>query len=304
MYRTILVGCDGSEHEADAIAMAQQLRDPDGGRLILANSYPMYLGFTGPGVALEYSVWLREQALATLEHAESHVAYGVPCERQAIAGTSAAAGLNDLAEMLNADLIVLGGSHRSTAGDLAGLKTIQRLLHGAPCAVAVATPGRSDRFGSSPQICVAYDGSPEAGFALDTAYALAAKTSASVKLCFVVEPIVIAAGFYAVATPADLDEDRKRAARQQLEVAAARAPAGVAVEQLVVWGVPAHAEAIAAAAGADLLVAGSRGFGALHRAVVGSTSGALLKNGTTPVLVTPRAVVERAGPVPAALAAP
>jgi nucleotide-binding universal stress UspA family protein len=196
--------------------------------------------------------------------------------------------------MLNADLIVLGGSHLGSAGDLAGRKTVQRLLHGAPCAVAVATPGQSARFGESPRICVAYDASPEARFALGIAYALASETSASVTLCAVVEPVVIAAGFYGVGTDMTLGEEHKRAAGAELELAASSAPAGVAVEQRVVWGTPAHTEVAKVAEGADLIVAGSRGFGALHRAIVGSTSGGLLKNGHTPVLVTPRDAIDGA----------
>ena len=293
MYRTILVGCDGSEHEVGAIALAQQLREPHEGRLILGNSFPLYRGFSGPGLAIDYADWLRDQAFEMLEHAEAHVAYGVPCERQAIASPSAAGGLNDLAETLNADLIVLGDSHHGLVGDLAGRKTIQRLLHGAPCAVAVAAPGQSARFGGSPRIYVAYDASPEARFALETAYGIAAEMTATVVLCFVLEPLVFASGFYAVAPDVATDKARERAAHVELEDAAALAPEGVTVEQQLLWGPPAHA-VMEAASAADLVVAGSRGFGALHRALAGSTSGELLKNGRTPVLVTPRTVAQRA----------
>ncbi|MGI8622174.1 MAG: universal stress protein [Solirubrobacteraceae bacterium] len=293
MYRTIVVGCDGSQHEADAIALAQQLRDSRVGRLILANVYPLYRGLAGPGLTVQYLDWLADHARDTLDRAEASVSYGVPCEHFTIQRSSAAAGLNDLAETTSADLIVLGGSHRGLPGDVAGRKTVQRLLHGAPCAVAVAAPGQAQRFGASPRICVAYDGSPEACFALDVAYAIAAETSASVLLCSVVEPIVYATGF-AVGGAAGFDEVREGAARHELEAAAARAPAGVGVEQRLLSGSPAQAVTEAAATDVDLIVAGSRGFGALHRALAGSTSGGLLKNGRVPVLVTPWLAVEHA----------
>jgi nucleotide-binding universal stress UspA family protein len=288
MFHTILVGCDGTEHQADAIALAQQLRDPDQGKLILANVYPFYRGLSGPGMVAVYSDWLAEQAAETLDRAAAHVATGVLEERQTIASPSAAAGLNDLAEAVKADLIVLGGSHRHLAGDLAGRKTVQRLLHGAPCAVAVAVPGQSARFGSaSASIVVAYDGSPEAELALDTAYGIARSTHAGILLCRVIEPIVVAVGF-AMGPVAGLDEACDAAARAELDEAAGRAPSGVAVEQALLHGVPAESLILSLAENADLVVAGSRAFGALRRAVAGSTSGALLKNTRTPVLVTPR----------------
>ncbi len=299
MYRTILVGCDGSEHEADAIALAQQLRDPERGRLILANVFPLDRGLAGPDINGEYPRWSAERAAETIAQAEANVSYGIPCERQVMAGPSAAAGLNDLAETMHADVIVLGGSHHGRAGGLAGRMTVQRLLHSAPCAVAVAAPDQSARFGDSPSVCVAFDASPEADFALEAAYDVARETSASVVLCSVLEPIVYAGGFGGGAV-VGFDADRQGAARAKLDDAAARAPDGVAVEQRLLMGTPAHLELSRAAEHADLLVAGSRGYGALHRAIAGSTSGGLLKNGRTPVLVTPRNVLRHAGVAAAA----
>jgi hypothetical protein len=38
-------------------------------------------------------------------------------------------------------------------------------------------------------------------------------------------------------------------------------------------------------------VTGSRAFGALHRVIVGSTSSGLLRDGRTPLLITPRILV-------------
>jgi nucleotide-binding universal stress UspA family protein len=291
VYRTILVGCDGSTHEADAIALAQQLRDPEHGRIILANVFPYFRGLSEPAMALGYLDWLREQADIVVERAEAHVTYGVPCERQTIASPSAAAGLNDLAETVNADLIVLGRSHQRRVGELAGRMTVQRLLHGAPCAVAVAAPGQTVRFAVSPSLCVAYDASPESDFALEVAYGIAGELSASVLLCSVLDPTVFASGF-AGGTEIGFDTARQDAARAALEDAAGRAPAGVAVEQRLVLSTPVHTALAEAAAGADLLVAGSRGFGALRRAIAGSTSSGLLRNGEIPVLVTPRTTMQ------------
>ncbi len=289
MYRTIIVGCDGSEHEADAIALAQQLRDPEGGRLVLTHVFGLFEDRLA-------------EATETLERAEANVDGGVPCEHQMVSATSAAAGLDVVAETVGADLIVLGGSHRGLVGQLAGRKTIQRLLHGAPCAVAVAVPGQRGRFGEHSRICVAYDGSPEARFALDTAYGIAVATSAHVEVCSVVEPLVYASGFGA-GVDAGFDDERGRAGRAELDRALTWAPEGITVQPRLAWGFPASAVLEAAGADVDLVVAGSRGYGALHRAVAGSVSGQLLTGGKVPVLITPRIVARAAAAEPASAGA-
>jgi nucleotide-binding universal stress UspA family protein len=89
------------------------------------------------------------------------------------------------------------------------------------------------------------------------------------------------------------EEARDDEARAELDSAVARAPEGIMVDAQVLRG-PA-AQAIAdAASGADLLITGSRGFGALHRVMVGSTSSGLLRDGRTPLLVTPRILLSAA----------
>ena len=106
MYRSILVGCDGSPEQADALALAQQLRDPEGGRLLLANVYPLLSALTAPGLLLDYGQWLKERAEETLAGAAAQLAPDVPHGSHALASPSAAGGLNDLAETLER------GSHR------------------------------------------------------------------------------------------------------------------------------------------------------------------------------------------------
>ncbi|MEA2123640.1 MAG: hypothetical protein QOI80_422 [Solirubrobacteraceae bacterium] len=281
MYRTIVVGCDGSEHEANAIGLAQHLLDPLSGRLILVNA------FSPSALAFDYTGWLAERADEILERAEANVRYGVTCERRRASGPSVAAALNGIAEAEHADLIVLGDAHHGL--DLLARGTARGLLHGAPCAIAVASPNQSEHFGAPQRICVAYDASPEAHVALDAAYRIAVATAAAVQLFLALEPFVFASGF-AVGPAVGFDAARETEARAELDAAIALAPRGVDVAGEVVLG-PA-AQAIAdAASDADLLVTGSRGFGALHRVVVGSTSAGLLRDGRTPLLVTPRVLV-------------
>ena len=297
MYRTIIVGCDGSEATADAVALAQQLRDPNEGRIILVNVFPLHRSFVDPFVSLEFISWLQKRADEVLDAAVTHLAKDVPFDCAGVASASAAFGLSEYAEDNDADLIVLGRSHRGAVGRSTARTTVQRLLHDAPCAVAVAGADQANRLGAGAQVCVAYDNSPESRLALATAYDVARRRGANVKLCAALERAANAWGFGGWAPDvAALDDKRGEHADRALKEAAALAPGGVEVETEAVWGDPAPV-LLGQAAGADLLVAGSRGYGTLHRAIAGSVSGALLTNGSVPVLVTPRAAV-----VPAAVA--
>ena len=104
---------------------------------------------------------LRDAARLALAHAEPLLDPATPHELVPVGDTSAARGLDRIAEERAADLIVLGSSHQGGRGVLAGRTTVQRLLHGAPCPVAVAAPAQCERFGAGARIwlaCVRDDG--------------------------------------------------------------------------------------------------------------------------------------------------
>lgn len=69
------------------------------------------------------------------------------------------------------ELIAIGSSRRGAIGRVLPGSTGEKLLHGAPCAIAVVPRG----YAAQPvrKIGVAYDGSPEAKAALDSAVNLA-----------------------------------------------------------------------------------------------------------------------------------
>jgi nucleotide-binding universal stress UspA family protein len=291
VFRSIVVGCDGSDQSLRAIELAEQLR-ADEGRLTLVSVFPFYRGFAAPVTPILYAEWLQDQARESLDRAVQQVSAGVPFETQPIAAPSAGSGLNDIAESVNADLIVLGPSHRAALGRLTGRTTVQRLLHGAPCAIAVAAPDQRERFDGEATIAVAYDGSEEAVHARDVAYELAANKHAAVQLCAAIEPLVYAAGYDTPPPDAALDESRNRAAQTSLAEAARRAPSDVTVDVSIRWGAPPNTVLELAGDDVSLIVAGSRGYGTLRRAMAGATSGTLLTNGRVPVLVTPRAACQ------------
>src|SRR3954469_16313340 len=78
-----------------------------------------------------------------LEHIRRElVSEGVNAECRALPGWSTARALHEEAERIEAGLLVVGSASEGLAGRLRPGSTATRLLHGAPCAVAVVPHSR------------------------------------------------------------------------------------------------------------------------------------------------------------------
>ena len=129
----------------------------------------------------------------------------------------------------------------------------------------------------------ATDGSPSAAEALDLAIDLAKETGASLACVSVHLRHVGSKGM----NPPILEVEEPHGAEHLAEAAAEKARAeGVAAKPYALSGDPAKEIARAAEElGADLVVVGSRGYGGLHGALVGSVSRALMTRCKVPVTV-------------------
>jgi nucleotide-binding universal stress UspA family protein len=138
---------------------------------------------------------------------------------------------------------------------------------------------------------VAYDDSPEAAHALEVAAALASTAGAALRLIEVVEPqpspIVGPTTIYAGLQG---EESYREAIRHHLDEVAAALPAELRAQTVLVKGSAAE-ELIDRAGVLSLLVMGSRGYGPLRRALLGSVSAQVLRAAPCPVLVVPRVAV-------------
>lgn len=85
--------------------------------------------------------------------------------------------LHELAESIDADLIVVGSTARGPIGRALAGTTAERLLHGGPCAVAIAPRGfrETERPGLH-RIGVAYCTDPDSSAALAVAHEIARAT--------------------------------------------------------------------------------------------------------------------------------
>jgi nucleotide-binding universal stress UspA family protein len=286
----IIVGIDESDRSRDAVALAAQLARGTEAELGLVCAFP-YPDVPTKGLAPSYRRYLREDAEAAIERAQEGVVDLPPVTRYAITDLSPAKAIQSVAVSEDASLIVIGSSHRSSIGRVLAGTTAERLLHGSPCAVAVAPNGFAIRGALVVEtIGVAYDRSPESKAALTAATALARSLDARLRIIEVLDMLWIG-------TPALMSgpgyimppEELEKRARQHLAGVMAGLPDDVVAEQLVKVGDP-EGELAAQTELVDLMIVGSRGYGP-HRAVLlGSVSGRLVRDAACPVVVVPRGV--------------
>ncbi len=283
MFGTVIVGIDGYDGGRDALAFARSLK-PD--QLYLVSAYPVDRIVTRASVR-DFDELLREDALRRLESAA--VDAGVDAGRHAVADSSPARALQRAAEAHDADLVVVGSCHRTAAGRVLLGDVSRGVLHGAPCPVAVVPHRFRATGGRLGTVLVAFDGSPEAREALE----LAAKVREDLEASLVVATAIGSVSVFNM-SPQSIDWkaflDAERAEAED-EIRAALDEIGAAAETRVVVGNAGSALA-RASEDADLIVTGSRGWGALKRVALGSTSDHVVHHAACPVIVAPRPPVE------------
>lgn len=296
MYRTILVGYDGSEGGRDALALARTLRAPEGA-VIVACVHPM----SGRTDDKRLETLLAGAAAQTLIEARTQV-HEDWLEFRTIAGHSPAHGLHVLSEEVAADLVVVGSSSTAEEGRLRAGSTGERLLNGSPCPVAVTPRAFAGEADVPRVIGVAYDGSEESHAALTEATALAIEFEATIRLIMAVPPLELgwSAAAFAGAAGSEIRQQRHETFRHELAEAAEALPAETRAATTLVAGRPSEVIADEAARGVHLLVMGSRSYGPIRRVMVGSTAIEIMRAAPCPVIVIPRGAAVSHGHAPAA----
>lgn len=285
MYSKIVVGYDNSDQAQDALGLGKQIADATSAELIVSRVFlvhPLMSGGIDPiGIEEERELDAQIDAVATEAGATS----------QNVESTSVARGLHELAEGTGADLVVVGSSRHGKGGQTLLGNVALALMHGSPCAVAVAPRGYRDRAAEPVSaILVGFDGSPESKLALDSAYDLSRASGAPLRLVTVAGPPPIVVGKSGGASGGwqALKEALEVEARAQLETARAAAPDDITVEAKLVTGEPVQALADEASAPGSILVLGSRAYGPVRGVLLGSISRALADSAPAPLVVHPR----------------
>ncbi|MFN8163343.1 MAG: universal stress protein [Solirubrobacterales bacterium] len=275
----LLVGYDGSDGGRDALELTRVLGALTGAEALVITVLPF-----GP-LPITYALLGDEEASETepLFEEARELLSGLEVETRAFGGGSPAGVMNDIAEREKVDMAVVGSPHRGAIGRALIGSVAEGLLHGAPCAVVAAPRGYAgERHEPFQLVAVAYDGTPESKLALRRAEELALSAKAKIRVLTVSAPPVAVPGVvgYTPTIPPDADQIVKEAVKsidRELEA-----------EGRELTGVPAVALAEACEDGVDLLVAGSRHYGPMARALLGSVSSQLIHKAPCPVLVVPR----------------
>lgn len=284
MFRTIVVGFDGSPRGEDALELAGLLGRLSGARIVAASVY------SPPALSSEDDVLAR----VLREEAEEIAAQAVRLCPQPIAEAVAveevlpARGLQQLARERDADLIVVGSSHRGRRGRITAGSVPEQLLHDGECAVAIApagyVTGEETRLAT---IGVGFDGGGGSRAALEVAVTLARAAGARLSVIGVIGTRLgaLVPGTRAVPHAAYLRdiEQRERLAVDE----AAAGLEGIEATAEPRLGEPVAATLTARSRELDLLVLGCHGYGLLRRLFHGSVSTALARAAACPLIVMP-----------------
>jgi nucleotide-binding universal stress UspA family protein len=284
MYRTVIVGFDGSDDSEDALKLGGLLAKAAGSRLVI-----VYIHQAQPQFQTrdhDYQREIRDRVQGLFERARAAAPEGVPVETESFASGLPAQGLRQVARAESDALLVLGPTHHGPLGRVVIGSVGEQLLEGAPCSVTVAPRGFRKRDDASFRVIgVAFDGSPESREALRHAHDLGSLVGGEVR-----------------ALAAKKKRNGDTGALEQAVEEVARDASAAPAELSVLSGDPARALSKAAKE-LDLLLTGSRGHGPVRQAMLGSVSAKIMRNAPCPVLIVPRGVSAPTAEPPADTAA-
>jgi nucleotide-binding universal stress UspA family protein len=281
----VLVGIDGTASGLEALELGSALAVLTGAPLVLGAVY----GHRGHPEL----VWpSKQQAEAWLTEAQGRIGDAVVWSTRLALSSSPARGLTMLATLESARMIVIGSCHRGPLGRVLVGSTGRHVVHGAPCAVAIAPHDWSVQ---PPDVAVSFGvgfiDSPEARDALALGAALASAADAPLKLLSVVHlPPPAHPMFAATGTSyGHWCRERLSDAEATARSAVAELAPQVEPEVEVLEGDPV-ARLADASHGFDMLVVGSRRYGPLRSALLGGVSSALVEHAACPIVIVPRGV--------------
>lgn len=283
MLERIVVGYAGDRAGRDAVKLAGAIAAAVGGQLTVVFPYhPLFASHDAQEV--------QQQIADEVGGLLASVANGARPAEPTLHWTSSPwpiHALHELAAYEKANLIVFGSAKDDVADHL-HVSLMERMVHGAPSAVAVAPDGYEPR--PIQRIGVGFAISREGHAAAMLACKLAGITAAEVKVIAGagLEPALAS---YSFSSPAlvEVEEEIYAETVETLERFCTELPEGATLGREVIPGDPAEV-LIDASAQLDLLVLGSRAYGPLRHVLLGSVSARVMREARCPVLVVPRVV--------------
>jgi nucleotide-binding universal stress UspA family protein len=293
MSKPILVGYDDRRGDRAPVEFGLAAAAFTGASLIVAAVHRSVAALDGAGVGVVEDQ-LEEGPGESLDRLADELRQeGINVDCRSLAGTSAARALHGAAEESGAGLLVVGSTDRGGIGRVMPGSTAERLMHGAPCPIAVV-PHSWQRGGGLRTIGVGYVDTAEGHHALDNALALARRSGARLRVLSAAKEREVTGTFGGgdpLTHPARYEEFTSaiRVSAEQAVEAATGGVRDVEVEPDVSVGDPAEF-LIAASQQLDLLICGSRGYGPARAVLLGGVSRRIVREAHCPVIVLARGV--------------
>jgi nucleotide-binding universal stress UspA family protein len=281
----LLVGFDERRGSNDALVFARLLARVADADLVVGtvieDAAIASSAHASPDAVARAAESIHAQARAAFAGSRLEVSY------RAAGGEAPAPGLLDLAAAEEADLIVIGSTHRGALGRLALGTTADALIRRRACPFAVAPRGYADAPDPDLQLIgLAYDGSLESRRAAQVAIGLALASSAPIRIFGVREPLTSA--LVPTATIPAADEVHKRLERR-IDALIDSLPAAIGGQKVMLQGDTATALLDQGTLAASVMVFGCQGFGRVLRTLVGSVTSKVVRAAPWPVIVVPEA---------------
>jgi nucleotide-binding universal stress UspA family protein len=283
---SVVVGLDGSDHAHAALRFALGEASRRGHRLDVVAVWDVPVTLYPHALVLDaepFEAHADEILGQAVEAIAEWGADGVDVRTHRMRG-DAATQLLDIAA--DAELLVVGARG---AGGFAGLlvgSVADRCVHAAGVPVAVVR-SRAEAPGARRRVVVGVDGSTGSVVALTWAADAATRMGATLEVvhAYVLPHVVSPVGAIVAVDPMELHSSSEALIAQMT----GRLPAdGPRITPVAALGSPAAVLA-ETAEGADLLVVGARGHGALRRLLLGSVSTQCVHHAPCPVVVVPSA---------------
>jgi len=292
---TFIAGYAPDERGPTALQLAAMLARSSGDDLVVGVVIPQPWFPSMAKIDAEYRESLDAQAADALAQARNQLSDDVSATFVRHTARSVPAGLLELAEQHDAQLIVLGSSSVGMFGHIALGSVTDHLLHSSHVPVALATRGFRAKPGATVRrVTVAYGRSEEANALTVAAAAIAARVGASLRLATFA---VWSRPSYTMrlgtegedAVLGDWVADMRAAAEEALAVVKSLPDVPHDLESVVGVG-SSWAEALDDVEweDSDVLVIGSSSVGPIARVFLGTRATKIVRHSPVPVVVVPR----------------
>lgn len=292
MFERIVVGYDSNQAGRDAVKLAVRIAVLFESRLTVVFPYQPLISLVTADVVEQRVRSEVAELIAGAGFAGEPVFHWTP-------SSWPIHGLHELAEYEAAQLIVFGSAREHLAEHM-HISLMERLVHGAPCAVAIAPAGYAERERHAlRRVGVGFASSEEGVAVLHVARAFAERTGGSLDV-IAGAGLEAALASYGYGSPAltEIEHEVFEETKATLERVTADLDGAVPIERETIAGEPSEI-LIERSRELDILMLGSRDYGPLRHVLLGSVSAEVMREARCPVLTLPRGVV-RGTPPPAA----